>query len=290
MPIIGIIDGSGDTVGTPVIGTAVAGNTRVNVGFTPPTAIGKGTISYTAVASPGGLTGSAAGSPIEVQNLTNGTSYTFTVYGITDYGIQSASSAASNAVTPFAPPVYPPAGTILAQDQCSGYTRYNIVADGSGGSYNVILEYNSGQCGYQPPPVDCSFSCGSPTANGYAYNGVTSVSPSTLGPHSCLSDGCSGSSGAGYSKSGCPNQFCWNGTCTGCPAPPPPPVPGCTSCRGSLNNKTSIGGFCSNGCRYVTYRYTWNAPLCNPNPCSPCACPPYDDDDEFVCCACFGCY
>jgi hypothetical protein len=290
MPIIGIIDGSGDTVGTPIIGTATAGDTRANISFTPPTAIGKGTISYTATSSPGSITGTAAGSPVEVNGLTNGVSYTFTVRAITDYGIQSASSAASNAVTPFAPPVYPPAGTLIAANQCSGFTLYNLRADGSGGTYNEILEYNSPSCGYTPPPVDCSFSCSNPTANGYAFNGVTSVDPATLGPHTCLSAGCSGSSGAGYSKAGCPNQFCWNGNCTGCPAPPPPPLPGCTSCRGSSAGTEVVNSFCSGGCRYYTRRYYWNAPYCLPDPCSPCACQPYNDVNELVCCACFGCY
>lgn len=156
MPILGIIDGSGDTVGTPVIGTAVAGNTRANVNFTPPTSTGKGGITYTATSTPGSFTGTAAGSPIEVAGLTNGTSYTFTVRATTDYGIQSASSAASNAVTPFAPPVYPPYGTLIAANQCSGTTLYNLRADGSGGTYNEILEYNSVSCGYTPPPPPCT--------------------------------------------------------------------------------------------------------------------------------------
>ena len=153
---IGVVDAGGDTVGTPVIGTATAGNAKAVVTFTPPTYTGKSGISYTATSSPGGFTGIAAGSPIAVEGLTNGTSYTFTVYGMTDYGIQSASSAASNAVTPFAPPVYPPYGTLLAPNQCSGTTLFNLRADGSGGTYNEILEYNSLNCGYEPPPPPCT--------------------------------------------------------------------------------------------------------------------------------------
>lgn len=153
---IGVVDAGGDTVGTPVIGTATAGNTKAVVTFTPPTYTGKSGISYTATSSPGGFTGTAAGSPIAVEGLTNGTSYTFTVYGMTDYGIQSASSAASNAVTPFSPPVYPPYGTLLAANQCSGTTLFNLRADGSGGTYNEILEYNSVSCGYTPPPPPCT--------------------------------------------------------------------------------------------------------------------------------------
>jgi hypothetical protein len=156
MPILGFIDGGGDTPGRPVMGTATAGNTRAVITFVPPSYIGKGTISYTAVSTPGGFTGSSAGSPIEVAGLTNGTAYTFIVFGTTNYGIQSASTAPSNAVTPFAPPVYPPYGTLLAANQCSGTTLFNLRADGSGGTYNEILAYNSTACGYQPPPPACT--------------------------------------------------------------------------------------------------------------------------------------
>jgi hypothetical protein len=156
MPILGFIDGGGDTPGRPVMGTATAGNTRAVITFVPPSYIGKGTIVYTAVSSPGGLTGSSAGSPIEVAGLTNGTAYTFIVYGTTNYGVQSPSTASSNAVTPFAPPVYPPYGTLIAANQCSGTTLFNLRADGSGGTYNEILAYNSTACGYVPPPPACT--------------------------------------------------------------------------------------------------------------------------------------
>lgn len=151
MPIIGILDGSGDTVGAPTIGTATPGNTTASVTFTPPTYTGKGGINYIATSSPGGFTATSAASPIVVTGLTNGTSYTFTVYGLTDYGIQSASSAASNAVTPFAPPVCPPAG-IYVGATCSGTTLIWNYTDGSCGTYPVSQGQVDGQCGYYPPP------------------------------------------------------------------------------------------------------------------------------------------
>ena len=157
MPLpIGVLDGSGDTVGPPTIGTATAGNTKATVTFTPPAYTGKGVASYTATSSPGGFTGTAAGSPVAVEGLTNGVSYTFTVRTVTDYGIESVSSAASNAVTPFAPPVCPAYGTLLAANQCSGFTLYNLRADGSCGSYQEVIETNSVSCGYTPPPPPCT--------------------------------------------------------------------------------------------------------------------------------------
>ena len=268
MPILGIVDGSGDTVGTPIIGTATAGNTRATITFTPPTATGKGSISYTAVSSPGGFTGTAAGSPIEVPGLTNGTSYTFTVYGLTDYGIQSASSAPSNAVTPFAPPVYPPYGTLIAANQCSGYTLYNLRADGSGGTYQEILETNSTSCGYTPPPPPCT-----------AYG-------------TFLTSGCVGQNLYYYFADGhCGSFGVDQGLSTSCGYVP---TPGCTCCVGSAVSEsqclpggtryrygvayngscgasggsgTSCGGACVGcSCPVVTYWGDWgptNGIYCN---------------------------
>lgn len=84
----------------PTIGTATAGDTTASVAFTASSYIGKGTITYTATSSPGGLTATGASSPLTVSGLTNGTAYTFTVVGTTNYGVASVASAASNSVTP----------------------------------------------------------------------------------------------------------------------------------------------------------------------------------------------
>ncbi len=87
----------------PTIGTATAVDaTSATVGFTASSYIGKGTITYTATSSPGGLTGTSATSPITVSGLTTGTAYTFTVTGTTNYGVTSVASAASNSITPAA--------------------------------------------------------------------------------------------------------------------------------------------------------------------------------------------
>jgi hypothetical protein len=112
----------------PTIGTATAGNTTASVAFTPSTYIGKGTITYTATSSPGGLTGTSATSPITVTGLTNGTAYTFTVVGNTNYGVASVASAASNSITP-APttaPVYDSISSYLATSTVSDITLSSI--------------------------------------------------------------------------------------------------------------------------------------------------------------------
>jgi hypothetical protein len=144
---------------TPIIGTATAGDVSASVAFTPSTYIGKGTITYTATSSPGGFTGTSATSPITVTGLTNGTAYTFTVVGTTNYGVVSATTAASNSVTPENPiangysavatATVTSGGTssVIFSSIPSGYThlelRYTARADTSGVVQdNINLEFN----------------------------------------------------------------------------------------------------------------------------------------------------
>jgi hypothetical protein len=98
--IISIVGGMQPSA--PTIGTATAGDTTASVTFTASSYIGKGTITYTATSSPGNFTATGSSSPLTVTGLTNGTAYTFTVVGNTDYGVASVASAASNSITPAA--------------------------------------------------------------------------------------------------------------------------------------------------------------------------------------------
>jgi hypothetical protein len=94
------------TIGTA---TATGGAGTVSISFTPNGTGGK-TVTYTATSSPGGITASSSGSPINVTGLTNGTAYTFTVVAANANG-SAAASAASNSATPYtyvAPVLYPP--------------------------------------------------------------------------------------------------------------------------------------------------------------------------------------
>ena len=83
--------------GAPTIGAASIYGTSALVAFTAPG--GSGTITgYTAISSPGSLTGTGTTSPISVAGLTAGTSYTFTVTATNASGTSSPSGA-SNSVT-----------------------------------------------------------------------------------------------------------------------------------------------------------------------------------------------
>ena len=89
--------------GAPTIGTATAGDSEASISFVAPASAGGANITgYTVTSSPGGFTGTGAGSPITVTGLTNGVSYTFTVTASNAAGT-GAASAASNAITPASP-------------------------------------------------------------------------------------------------------------------------------------------------------------------------------------------
>ncbi len=87
---------------------AVAGNGNATISFTVPADDGGSAItSYVVTSSPGNITTTGTASPIIVNGLTNGTSYTFTVKAVNSVGT-SAASGASSAITPTAPVIAPP--------------------------------------------------------------------------------------------------------------------------------------------------------------------------------------
>lgn len=104
-PPSGFIRPGFDPLKNPDAPTGVAatgGDASASVEFTPPANVGGSAISaYYAVSNPGQITASAASSPVSVTGLTNGTSYTFTVWALNTYG-PSPYSAASGSVTPAA--------------------------------------------------------------------------------------------------------------------------------------------------------------------------------------------
>jgi hypothetical protein len=96
---------------------AAADDGRATVRFTPPSTDGYSAItSYTVTASPGGARAVGAASPIVVEGLTNGTSYTFTITATNDVGT-GAPSAPSNAVVPAGLPGTPADVSAVAGDK-----------------------------------------------------------------------------------------------------------------------------------------------------------------------------
>jgi len=91
--------------GAPTIGTATAGNRRATVTFTPGSTGGSPILDYTVTSSPGGFTATGAASPLTVNGVINGISYSFTVTARNAQGTGPA-SAASNSVIP-GPPAAP---------------------------------------------------------------------------------------------------------------------------------------------------------------------------------------
>jgi uncharacterized protein (TIGR02145 family) len=93
--------------GVPTNPIATVGNTQASVAFTSPVFNGGSIITgYTVTSIPGGLIGTGTSSPIVVNGLTNGTSYTFSVIATNAAGNSSASSA-SSAIIPFNVPDAP---------------------------------------------------------------------------------------------------------------------------------------------------------------------------------------
>lgn len=150
--LIGSASSGGSVPSAPTIGAATDGGTgtTASVAFTPSTYIGKGTITYTATSSPGGLTASSSGSPITVSGLTTGTPYTFTVVGTTNYGVSSNASAASNSVTPVVPTAFDSIATTTTASGSawtfssipSTYTHLQLRLFMTTGTGNVHLRFN----------------------------------------------------------------------------------------------------------------------------------------------------
>jgi hypothetical protein len=103
MPILGAQSaGTKGAPTAPTIGTATLSGTSASVTFTAPSFSKLPITSYTVTSSPGGITGTGSSSPITVSGLSYDTAYTFSVTAATSNGA-SASSAASNSVTPAIP-------------------------------------------------------------------------------------------------------------------------------------------------------------------------------------------
>ena len=119
--------------GQPADVTAKAGNAQATVSFKLPRNGGGPITVCTVTSKPGGLTGTGAGSPINVSGLTNGTDYTFRVTATNAAGTGKASEP-SNKVTPATVPDAPTIGTAEAGD---GDAKVSFSASASNGGSRI---------------------------------------------------------------------------------------------------------------------------------------------------------
>lgn len=160
---------AGTVPDAPVIGVATSAPYQAYVSFAPPANDGGAPIvSYTATSTPDGITATGTASPIVMQGLTNGTSYTFTVTARNAIGT-SAPSAPSNSVqpmppdpTPGTPPLAPTGVTAAATTATSVSIDWSVTANTSG---YWVLRSSSILSGYviigtasAPPAIDSGVS------------------------------------------------------------------------------------------------------------------------------------
>ena len=83
------------------VSASATGSTSASVSFSAPSDNGGTAItSYTAISNPDSVTGSSSGSPISVSGLSDGKSYTFSVYATNSIGNGPASSSSNSITTP----------------------------------------------------------------------------------------------------------------------------------------------------------------------------------------------
>ena len=172
--------------GAPVIGTATSRNLSLFVGFTGPNNNGGGAVtSYTAscVSSNGGASGTATGtgSPIIVNGLTNGRTYTCRVSATNAAGT-GAQSGASNTAVPAVTVPDPPTNLVASSRNLGLSVSFSPPANNGGSAvtgYTVACEsFNGGVSGTgsgtsSPVLVD-------DLTNGFSYT-CTAKAASALG-------------------------------------------------------------------------------------------------------------
>jgi hypothetical protein len=182
----------------PIIGTATDGGngTSVSVAFTGNN-VANGTITYTALSTPGSLTATGPASPITVTGLTSGTAYTFQVKAGNSLG-DSAYSAASNSVTPVQPTAFESIATVTLSSAASDITFTSIP-----GTYRhlqirgIARDENTGSLTNQPLAIEFNSDTGANyTIHNLLGNGSTASADGNTGQNYSLIQRATVSSGS----------------------------------------------------------------------------------------------
>jgi len=219
MPVFfGAAGSGGSQPSAPTIGITTAGDSQITVAFTESAYIGKGTVTYTVIASSGGPSVSGV-SPLIITGLSNGISYTFTVVATTNYNVTSAASSASSPIDPAAPitPTLPNPTFGSCVDSAQYQFQRSIANYDAANTY--IISASAGSI--------------SRSAAVMTVTGLGNSQSSTIYVRS---------SRPGYIESAQTNATCTSRAAP--PPPPPPPAPACVavtwdgvtySCVGTLS-------------------------------------------------------
>ena len=165
--------------GAPTAVSATSSNASASVSFTAPSSDGGSTItgySVTATdttsAGRGGQTASGSSSPISVDGLTNGDSYTFTVRAINAIGTGSASDASSAVI----PATVPSAPTNVSGTVGRGQSMVSWIPGSANGS--AITSYTVTVMG--APSLTCTYTVSAPEADECLITGLADATGYTF--------------------------------------------------------------------------------------------------------------
>ena len=123
--------------------TGTAGDTQVDVSFTPPSDVGASAITGYVATSNDGIGATGSSSPITVSGLTNGSSYTFRVWAINPFGWSGPSEASASV---YVPVISTPANAIHMYDN-RDIDGYNISTLGNAYDFaDRTNGFNYGRC------------------------------------------------------------------------------------------------------------------------------------------------
>lgn len=123
---------------TVVITDAVYGNSSATISFTYPLNFGGSTCAYTAISTPGDISATSLTSPLVVNGLTNGVSYTFTITAANATGVGSISNT-SVAVIPATVPDAPTITGVTSFDKTATISFTPNANNGGDAAYSFTV-------------------------------------------------------------------------------------------------------------------------------------------------------